>query len=62
MRDSYLARPVAGAHHHPHVLHAPGAGVDRRGQGSGTAETHDFAFEQPRNPVSVAGGSTCGAD
>lgn len=68
------AVPSAAYATHPHVLHTPGGCVDRGGQGFGTGETHDsssfhsrvhkgtpgvFAFEQPRNPVSVSGGSTC---
>lgn len=68
------AVPSAALASHPHVLHTPGGCVDRGGQGFGTGEPHDhrsfhsrvhkgtpgmFAFEQPGNPVSVAGGSTC---
>lgn len=69
------AVPAPAFAEHPHVLHTPGGCVDRGGQGFGTGDVHDrssfhsrvhtgtpgtFAFKRPRNPVSVAGGSTCG--
>ena len=58
---------------HYHVIHTPGTCVDRAGAGFGTGQEHDrssfhsrvhkgtpglFAFENPKNPVSVHG-ATC---